>query len=398
MPTKSTGCDFASAFLDDFEEFMWAAAERYDGDGDYNGDDTVDGPAEPEVLYWELFNEADFDPTNPAQSYDHGGCWGEDGKKADGTPDPSLQLGGPKYAEMMRRAYLGVTRGNPRAKVVFSGIAYDRFTTVSRPSGYPWSGPFNYNFVADIFNHLRTNYGSEAGYPFVHVLNVHVYNDFQTFWNGTKPYDQDMLGKVRKLATRLAGLGVPALPFMVTEIGIPSEPSDNWTERSEELQAVYVAQTLVRGEVLRLVANQWFSLVDFQHELNLKYGLLKDDAGLTEKLAYIAYRVATQQLSGWEYDQQVTWSNTSVEGHRFKRADGKKIAVWTVTGERLGKKGLTPVTTTIAFNSSHFPGVTWTGKLRITDKFGVVTTVGSSGSLSVSVTVTQSPIFVEVTP
>jgi hypothetical protein len=54
--------------------------------------------------------------------------------------------------------------------------------------------------VADVFTYLRTNYEGEAGYPFVHVLNVHVYNDFRPYWNGaTKPYDQEMLGKVKKL-------------------------------------------------------------------------------------------------------------------------------------------------------------------------------------------------------
>jgi hypothetical protein len=88
-----------------------------------------------------------------------------------------------------------------------------------------------------------------------------------------------------------------------------------------------------------------------------------------------------------------------VEGHRFRQADGnKKIVVWTDNGDRLGRKTLSPVTTTITFNSSYFPGVTWTGKLRITDKLGVVTTAGSAGSPNVSVTVTQSPVFVEVLP
>jgi len=387
MPTRSTGCDFANAFMDDFEEFMWAAAERYDGDGDYNGNGSVDGPAEPEVLYWELFNEADYDPTNTVQPYDHGGCWGNRG--AD-------------YGEMMRRAYLGVKRGNPAAKVVFSGIAYDRFTSATAPSGYPsyWYGPFNYNFVADVFNYLRTNYGSEEGYPFVDVVNVHVYDEFRPYWDGaTKPYDQQMLGKVKKLKARLTGLGVPELPIMVTEAGIHSDPTDDWTIRSEELQAIYATQTLVRGEVLGLVANQWFTLVDFQHELGYKYGLLKNDAGLTEKLAYAAYLVATEQLTGWEYDQQVTWSDNRVEGHRFMMEDGaKKIVLWTDTGERLGKKGTTSVTTNITFNSSYFPGVTWTGRLRITNKYGGVTTEGSPGATSVTVTATQSPIFVEVAP
>jgi len=387
MPTRDTGCDFANAFMDDFEEFMWAAAERYDGDGDYDGNGSVDGPVEPEVVYWELFNEADYDPTNTVQLYDHGGCWGNRG--AD-------------YGEMMRRAYLGMKRGNPEARLAFSGIAYDRFTSETAPSGYPsyWYGPFNYNFVADVFNYLRTNYGSEEEYPFLDVMNVHVYDEFRTYWDGaTKPYDQQMLGKVKKLKVRLAELGVPELPFMVTEVGIHSEPTDQWTERSEELQAVYAVQTLVRAEVLGLVAAQWFTLVDFEHELGYKYGLLKNDAGLTEKLAYTSYRVATEQLSGWEYDQQVTWSDNRVEGHRFMKADGtRKIVVWTDTGERLGKKNLSPVTTTITFDSSYFPGVTWTGKLRITDKLGVVTIEGWAGSPSVSITVTQSPVFVEVAP
>ena len=379
--------------LSEFAEFVWAAAERYDGDGDYNGDGVVDGPTKPLVKYWEFWNEADFDPENTIQPYHHGGCWGNNGAA---------------YAEMLYAAYPALKQGNPEAQLVFSGIAYDRFTPETAPPGYPsnWYGPFNYNFVGDVLDHLYTNYGAETDFPFFDIMNVHIYNDFRNYWDGTSlPYDQEMLGKVKHLKNdelyEPGKYDLRNMPLVVTEVGIPSEPTDQWTNRSEDLQAIYAAQTLVRGEVLGLVANLWFSLVDFQHELNFKYGLLKDDAQLSRKLAYTAYDVATEELAGAVYDRQLTTAETgsaNIEAHRFTMPDGgKKIVLWTDTGERLGKKEVSPITRTMAFTNDHFAGE-WTGQLRVVDKLGNETILDDGGTGSISIQITQSPIYVEVTP
>jgi hypothetical protein len=68
---------------------------------------------------------------------------------------------------------------------------------------------------------------------------------------------------------------------------------------------------------------------------------------------------------------------------------------WTDTGERIGKKGVLPLTIGMVFNASHFGGE-WTGQLRVVDKLGNEHT--ESGVSSISIDITQSPIYIEVAP
>jgi len=121
---------------------------------------------------------------------------------------------------------------------------------------------------------------------------------------------------------------------------------------------------------------------------------------LTPKSAYKAYRVLTTELRGASYDRQLTtWETGSpnIEAHRVTMEDGNtKIVLWTDTGERLGKKGVAPITRTIVFTSEHFPGNEWTGQVRVVDKLGNERI--ERGGSSISFNITQSPIYVEVAP
>jgi hypothetical protein len=90
-----------------FGPFMTALAERYDGDGDYNGDGVVDGPALPRIDYWQLYNEPDIQWTPAQLGYDQGGCWGRHGAE---------------YAQLLRVAWDAVRAANPDAQLGIGGL------------------------------------------------------------------------------------------------------------------------------------------------------------------------------------------------------------------------------------------------------------------------------------
>jgi len=410
--------------LSEFAQFVRALAARYDGDGDYNNDGTVDGPALPEVLYFELYNEPDFDLNNPNGEPDYGGCWGQ---------APTA------YAEMLRTAYLAMKAGNPRVKVLFGSIAYDRFTAQSKPSWYPGpTGPFDYNFTRNVLTYLYTTYPGDPNLPFFDIMNYHNYNDFRDAWDGTLPYDQELLGKMKRIKEeQLYKAGVYDLrdkPFLCSEISLPSAPTDTWTERSEAYQSDYVARAYVQGMVAGLVTNLWFTLVDYTqlgrcpsdlsgHDFRLYdwllYGVLcstsvaqASDAcspdplpnyscavDLGPKPAYQALQVLSLEMAGATYDRQLSPSETgsaNILAFRFNKANGrKKIVVWTDTGAPIGNKSVSPLTLNLVFNASHFGGE-WSGQLRVVDKLG--NAIILSGGSSITVQVTQGPKYIEVYP
>ena len=413
--------------LAEFAQFVRALMARYDGDGDYDNDGTVNGPALPEVLYFELYNEPDFDLDHPNGEADYGGCWGQ-------SPEA--------YAEMLRAAYSAMKAGNPGVQVLFGSIAYDRFTDPCNtppcePSGYPGpTGPFDYNFTENVLTYLYSAYPGDPSLPFFDVMNFHSYNDFRNAWDGTMPYDQELLGKMKHIKdNQLYKAGVydlRGMQFVNSEISLPSAPTDTWTNRSEAYQSDYVAQGYVQGMAAGLVANLWFTLADYTQfgrcpaDLTgndfrlydwLLYGVLcsadVDQASdacspdplpgyscsvdMGPKPAYEAIQVLNAEMGGVTYDGQLGPSETgssNIVVFRFNKADGgKKIVAWTDTGERIGKKGIPPLTKNVDFNASHFGGE-WTGKLRVVDKLGNVTIL-SDGS-SITIQITQAPKYIEV--
>jgi hypothetical protein len=402
--------------LSEFAQFVRALAARYDGDGDYNNDGTVDGPALPEVLYFGLYNEADFDLDHPNGEADYGGCWGQ---------APTA------YAEMLRAAYLAMKAGNPRVQVLFGSIAYDRFTAQSKPSWYPGpTGPFDYNFTRNVLTYLYNTYPGDPNLPFFDIMNFHYYNDFRNAWDGSMPYDQELLGKMKHIKeNQLYKAGVydlRGMSFINSEISLPSAPTDTWTNRSEAYQSDYVAQAYVQGMAAGLVANVWFTVADYTQFGRcdqiydwLMYGVLcsvsVDQASdacspnplpdyscpvdFGPKPAYQAIQVLNVEMAGATYDGQLSPSETgssNIVAFRFNKADGrKKIVAWTDTGERIGKKGVSPLAINMDFEASHFGGE-WTGQLRVVDKLGDATIL--SGGSSITVQITQGPKYIEVYP
>ncbi len=210
-----------------YQEFIQALVERYDGDG------AADAPGSPVVRYWEIGNEPDL-AESVRGAEDYGSCFGD---------EPAV------YAAHLRAAWLGARAADPQARVIFGPVAYDRFH--NGPAGFGPAGPFNYGFVRETLEALYDAHGQEAGWPFFDLMAFHNYNDFRNNWDGADGEQPEIIGKAAHLRAQQLVLpgkfDLSAMPLFVSEVGLPSGPSDSWTERSEAYQAAYVGQVTARA-------------------------------------------------------------------------------------------------------------------------------------------------------
>jgi hypothetical protein len=399
----TTGCGRVDLVpLTRYQAFMAALAERYDGDG------VADAPQSPRVRHWEVQNEPDFNPNQANGEADYGGCFGG---------DPS------GYGQLLRSGYLGLKSASAAAVVIFGGVAYDRFYNVP---GYTPVGPFDVHFTGDVIAWLKTNHGTESGYPFFDEVALHVYNDFRNYWDGIQPNDQELVGKVRRFRDeqlkRAGQFDFSGRPLGLSEASLPSMPADAFTERSEELQAVYPGQMLARSLAVGVKYTIWFSAEDnFSGDCAnpyawLTFGLLRSLAvyqaaqacsvnplpdyyveGEHEpKSALTAYQVAGEQLDGATLDQQLGTGQTGssfIEAYRFQKSGGYRIVAFTDTGERLGRRASPPLTRVMTFSAAILPG--WTDRIEVVDHLGNVSF--RTGS-SIPLTITQAPVYVRPVP
>jgi hypothetical protein len=383
--------------LSRYGDFIQALVERYDGDG------TDDAPGSPRISHWEIGNEPDFDLDEAGDESDYGSCFGG---------------AGDDYGAYLRTAYLAAKRADATSTVLFGGVAYDRFYN---KAGYSPTGPFDYDLVDDALDWLYTNHGSESAWPFFDWMVIHVYNDYRNNWDGTPPADQELLGKVKHFqVNKMLHVGwydLRSAPLAITEVSLPSMPSDPWTTRSEAIQAAYPGRVLARAMKAGVEALVWFeaedrtggdcdSIYDW-----LGLGLLKSmtvynaaqqcnpnpipDYSVSRahepKDSYRAYGVVVDQLDGASFDTQIVTTHSEIEAYRMQESGGGYMVVaFTDNGERLGRKGYPPVTRQMRFDSSVLPG--WTGRIAITNHLGVTTY--RSGSTFVNINVTQWPVYV----
>jgi hypothetical protein len=392
-----------------YAEFVTALVERYDGDG------VEDAPGSPRVEYWEILNEPDFDrsalaahPEFGDPAYGYGGCLGSD------------PLG---YAELLRAAYLAAKAADPRAKVVFGAVAYDRFIdhTAFQPRG-----PFRYNFTRDVLINLHRAHGTEPDWPFFDAFAFHSYNDYRNNWDGPAGRDPELVGKVKHLrANQLVVPGVydlSSIPLISTEVGLPSAPSDTFTLRSETYQAAYAGQAMMRALAANLHIAVWFTTQDFATGecANpwkwLAYGLLRskwvaDEAAkctvsplpgygversYEAKSALTAFATLARLFGGVRYDRQLTVAETGsveVEAHRVILPNGRAALVaFTDHGERLGKRNQPDPQRDLVVGADVLPG--WTGRVSIVDYQGH-TRLESGARVTVPLTFAPTYILVE---
>ena len=114
------------------------------------------------------------------------------------------------------------------------------------------------------------------------------------------------------------------------------------------------------------------------------------------KPALAAFGAATQALAGTLFERQLGLGETgddSIEAYRFRRADGGTVlAAWTTTGDRLGRRGVEPITTTLTVPVEGL--APWTGRLAVTDHLGRTRILGDGSEEDVPVDVGPAPVYI----
>ena len=369
--------------LDAYADFLQAAVERYDGDGE----DDLRGS--PRIRHWEIGNEPDFSPSAGAELGEpsYGSCFGDD-------PEG--------YAELLVRSHSAIMAADPEAVILFGGVAYDRFVDYPGLDPAAAAGPFSHDFVRDVLESLTASHSDEPGYPFFDMIGFHNYNDFRDTWDGPDGTLPEIVGKAERFRSeQLVSSGrfdFTDLPLVSTEVGLASAPSDEWTVRSEEYQAAYASQIAVRALAAGLEAAIWYTATDYTGG-NCDYlyswlllGLMRaewvaeaaracpvdplpgyEPTEIWErKPSYDAFATASRLIGEAEYLGQLTADESGdarIEAHRLRLADGRRAVVaFTDHGRSLGNRRSSDVERTLAVDEDLVGA--WGSRLRIIDYRG----------------------------
>lgn len=392
---------------------LWTAlVERYDGDG------VDDAPNGARVRAWQVSNEADFAPSAADGEGDYGGCFGD---------DPAA------YARHYQIAREAARAADPRAMVGFGPVAWDRFAERDEPPLWRGpSGPYVYHFTRDAMRALL----AEGHTPPTFVA-LHHYPDQAHFWDA-----HDLQGR-RELVARVAAFRKlelwpvhhsleHAMTVLVSETGQGAWPSDEWTERSEELQALYAARTIVRAAAAEIPALVWYTARDDllgdcepPHWDWTAFGLMRStarDQALAERCPELAAEeraapsldgisstpanpnttlarpalttlaATLSTLQGFRYLRPALPDRPELEAYLFRSPDDRDLlALWTSTGQRLGARSSPPITTTLQLDATSLSP--WTGQIELIDHEGASRILGTPGGKSISLELGQAPVF-----
>ena len=358
------------AHLDDFGVFVYQLVSRY-----------ADVAA-----HWVFYNEQD--QWTHKDLHDAGGCWGGHGAE---------------YAQMLALAWDAAHRVNPDAQVLFGGVAYEPAWDQDRV--------WDRFFLRDVFRYMRDN-PPPPGRDYVDIIMANQYDFGRDDWDGgdgTLPQNQDILAKFRQAVSDVSfnpsTSGAYSIarwqseygldkPMGASEVGLQVSLDCSDVEVCEELQARHVVHVNVRGMAADLKFITWYTLVDKATD-PLKYGLLRSD--LTPRPAYIAYQALTQQLDGYEFDQQLIVSGKPrIQAYRFDKEGVKKLVLWRDSGERIKRQDKDAAETMIVGAAELG---TWTGWVMITDKLGRSRVLREP--IEITLGISSDPVFVQnvlVTP
>lgn len=333
--------------LADFQEFVGALVERYDGDG------FQDAPGSPIVDYWELYNEPDRILTTTD------GRWGN---------HPT------EYAAMLAAIYPVVKSRNPRAQVLLGGLAYDFFEDQG--------GPFSRTFLDGVL--------AAGGGNHFDIFNFHTYPSFAHNWlpAGQQGGGTGLLQKSKHLEDKLAKTGL-IKPMFITEAGWHSNSTPT-AQGSEEIQARYVVQLFTQSLAAGIDSMIWWMLFD-PGEGGWDNGLVTTDNPPHRKQSFYAYQTLVKRMTGKAFVRTLSDGETTnplVEAYQFRD---------TLNGSTHYMAWLNPVatnnTTLITLNAEE---------VRLIDIYGTpLGTVadGDDGADDgrVRVTLTGRPAYIEVT-
>ena len=360
--------------LNDFQEFVQALVERYDGD------EIDDTPHSPKIIvrYFEFWNEPDNERPDEVGCLSAAACWGGDVDQ-DGTPDPE------EYATMLEHAYKGAKEASQEAQVVLGGPAMEEIGLQC----------FNMNFLDEVL--------AAGGGQYIDAIAFHQYDPFRDEWDGQLPWNQGVIGKASHILNTMADHQIEK-PLVVSEMGLTSDR----TEEQDILQARHVVHEMVRGMSLwpeHVVELTWFTLVDFEPlegGTKKKYGLLSQE--LSPYPAYHAYQILVQQLDGFAFDKQLGPAETGselVQAYRFHDGERPLLVVWTDDGTRLRPRDEFNIRLEINIGPEQLNA--WTGKIEVVEFLDGSSTIipdGGNGDLdglvnhSVRIEISQSPIYV----
>jgi hypothetical protein len=256
-----------------------------------------------------------------------------------------------------------------------------------------------------------------GGAQYFDLTNFHQYDFSRSCWDGWEdgqahnedlPWRQGILGKIAAAQEK-----VPDKPIVISEIGLNRV-------QGEEKQARHLVHELVRGMSLwpdEVKSMIYFLLVDeYPPNPGGDFGLLEYGT-LSPFPAYYTYQTLTEELGDVDSLQpayQLGPGETGsqyIQAYRFTMEDGgKKLVLWTDDGQRI--KWASDLHINMAIGETQL-GESWTGilRLRVVDSTSgyppQVTIIedgdpedldGNDSNDSITLEITQDPIYVELDP
>jgi hypothetical protein len=331
-----------------YQAFVRATVERYDGDGI----DDMPGLTVP-IRYWQVGNEPNFGP----------------------------DTGRTGFAQLQALTYGAIKDACPNCQVLIGGA-----------TGFP----------AGYIDSFLTDYA-----PILTELNGQYVDIFDFHWYGTATGDYRLLGDaLTVIQAKLQETGFGNIPIWVTEMGTYSgDPVDFPFEalpyQSEEQQAADLLKRFVYPVSLGIEkVFPAFGLIEgfndndgyFSHTGLIYDGWGSNDRGPgVKKIGYYTYKVMTQKLEATTFDHELVGLPANVHGYAFARAGGSPITVlW--YDDFSGGPPTQGVTLAVAAPSVRVTNA-------VTDQQGNITsTVLPATNGTVTLTLGQSPVFVEDNP
>jgi len=230
---------------------------------------------------------------------------------------------------------------------------------------------------------------------------------FDFHWYGTATGDYRLLGDaLTVIQAKLQETGFGNIPIWVTEMGTYSgDPVDFPFEalpyQSEEQQTADLLKRFVYPVSLGIEkVFPAFGLIEgfndndgyFSHTGLIYDGWGSNDRGYgVKKIGYYTYKLMTQKLEGAAFDQELVGLPANVHGYAFARAGGSPITVlW--YDDFGGGSPTQDVTLAVTAPAARITNA-------VTDQQGNITsTVLPATNGTVTLTLGQSPVFVENNP
>lgn len=271
--------------LAELTELAGEMAARYNGQNGH-----------PRVDYWSFFGEPDY-------KY----AWGD---------NPGA------YADMLAVVAPAVHTGNPGAKVLIGGLAYEFFTDdTTLPES--WRN-FVRAFLPNTLQALNQKPGGAGRY--VDALAFHYYPVGASPWPTIKE-------KAAELKGILGQYGLARLPLIVPEVSAFSQGLHGQTA---EQQASRLVQFYLRGISVGVQTLFWFQVFDLPADVSEgdEVGLFSSRENVRNldnpRPSYYAYWTLAHELDRADYLRALDWPG--VEGYVFRRAGRETSVLWSTAG------------------------------------------------------------------